>query len=71
MLALPMAASADIKVIVNHNPNSEADKEFKFKDVPEPAFEDAAAKIRMTIAEGQSDGNGAGPRRAHQWRGAR
>lgn len=52
-------ARAEVKPIVEHKDNSQATAEFKFKTVPSPAKDDAAAKAKISIAEGEKDPNGA------------
>ncbi|MGA2663058.1 MAG: DUF1080 domain-containing protein, partial [Verrucomicrobiota bacterium] len=49
----------EIKIVIDHNPNGEAGAGFKFKRVPPPAKNDAAAKAKFSIVEGERDGNGA------------
>lgn len=52
------AARAEVKVVVNHNENDSATSEFKFKEVPHPAKDDAGAKAKVTIVDGEQDPNG-------------
>jgi hypothetical protein len=54
-------ARAEIKPIVEHNSGEQATGEFKFKTVPAPAKDDAAAKAKFTIVEGVKDENGGDP----------
>ena len=49
----------EIKIVIDHNPNGEAAAGFKFKHVPTPAKNDAAAKAKFSIVDGERDGNGA------------
>lgn len=58
-LSLPLTAQAQVKVTTDHNPNATATSAFKFKNVPSPAKDDAAAKAKLLLIEGQADGNGA------------
>jgi hypothetical protein len=55
---LVSASRAEVKVVVNHNDNDKATADFKFKDVPSPAKDDAAAKAKFTIVDGDRDANG-------------
>jgi hypothetical protein len=48
-------AHAQIRVTVDHNSGVAATKEFKFKNVPAPAKDDAAAKATVTLLVGESD----------------
>jgi hypothetical protein len=52
------AGRAEVKVVVNHNDNDKATADFKFKEVPSPAKDDAAAKAKFTIVDGDRDENG-------------
>src|SRR5437899_2079291 len=49
---------AEIKTVVNHNPNESATAAFKFKDVPSPSKTDAAKDAKFTIVDGERDENG-------------
>jgi len=53
-----LAAQAEIKITVDHNPNEQATPEFKFKNVPSPTATNAAAKAKFTIVSGEKDSNG-------------
>ncbi len=59
LLTLNLTAQAQVKITVDHNPNSTATGAFKFKSVPSPAKDDAAAKAKLLLVEGEIDGNGA------------
>jgi hypothetical protein len=59
LLALTLAAHAQVKVTSDHNSNATATSAFKFKNVPSPAKDDAAAKAKLLLVEGEVDGNGA------------
>jgi hypothetical protein len=52
-------ARAEVKPVVEHHDNSQSTAEFKFKTVPSPAKNDAAAKAKISIVEGEKDSNGA------------
>jgi hypothetical protein len=54
-----LVARAEIKPTVEHKDNSQATAEFKFKTVPSPVKDDAAAKAKISIVEGEKDSNGA------------
>jgi hypothetical protein len=59
LLTLTMTTFAQVKVTTDHNPNATASSAFKFKNVPSPTKDDAAAKAKLFLIEGQADGNGA------------
>ncbi len=54
------AAGAEVKSTVEHNPNDKATAEFKFKTVPSPTKDNAAAKAKVTIVDGEVDENSGG-----------
>ncbi len=47
--------SPDAKVTFDQNANNVANRDFKFKNVPSPAKEDAAAKAKLTLVDGIID----------------
>ena len=55
LIALTPTAHAQIRVSVDHNTGVAATKEFKFKNVPSPTKDDAAAKAAVTLLVGESD----------------
>jgi hypothetical protein len=55
LTALAPTGHAQIRVTVDRNTGAAATKEFKFKTVPSPAKEDAAAKATVTLLVGESD----------------
>ena len=55
LLVLTLTAHAQIRVTVDHNTGPAATKAFKFKNVPSPARDDAAAKATVTLLVGESD----------------
>lgn len=59
LLSLTSAAYAQVKVTADHNSNASATRAFKFKNVPSPLKDDAAAKAKLLLVEGEVDGNGA------------
>ena len=52
-------APYDPIVTIDHNPNRAATREFKFKNVPSPTKDDAAAKAKLILVDGDVDANGA------------
>src|SRR5882724_11531441 len=59
LVNLALAALPDAKVTVDHNAGYTETKEFKFKTVPSPAKDDAGAKAKLVLVDGQLDGNSA------------
>jgi hypothetical protein len=55
LMVLAVPAHAQIRVTVERNTGTAATKEFKFKNVPSPAKDDAAAKANVTLLVGESD----------------
>src|SRR5215217_5105690 len=45
----------DPRIVFDHNPNSVATREFKFKNIGSPAKDDAAAKAKLTLIDGNLD----------------
>lgn len=45
--------------VYNHNSNATATRDFKFKNVPSPAKDDAAATAKLTLIDGDLDGGSA------------
>ncbi|HET9710489.1 MAG TPA: hypothetical protein VFP64_01360 [Pyrinomonadaceae bacterium] len=45
----------DAKVVFEHNPNSTATREFKFKNIASPVKDDAAANAKLTLIDGDLD----------------
>lgn len=56
---LTFTAQSQVRVTTDHNSNATATGAFKFKNVPSPAKDDAAAKAKLFLVEGEADGNGA------------
>ncbi len=52
-------AQGQVKVTSDHNTNATATSAFKFKNVPSPAKDDAAAKAKVLLLDGEIDPNGA------------
>jgi hypothetical protein len=49
----------DAKVSIEHNPNSTASRSFKFNKLPSPVKDDAGAKAKLGLVDGEIDPNGA------------
>jgi len=49
----------ETKVSFEHNPNSTASRSFKFNKLPAPAKDDAGAKAKLTLVDGEPDPNSA------------
>jgi len=45
----------DPRIVFDHNPNSVASHEFKFKNIASPAKNDAAAQAKLTLIDGDLD----------------
>ncbi len=57
---LSLIASFDqTKITIDHNANDAASRDFKFKNVPSPVKDDAAAKAKLILIDGEIDGNAA------------
>lgn len=59
VVAILSATTFDAKVTIDHNSNSVANREFKFKNVASPVKDDAAAKAKLILVDGDLDANGA------------
>ncbi len=59
LLSFTLTASSQVKVTVDHNTGGAATGSFKFQNVPSPAKDDAAAKAKLTLVDGEIDPNGA------------
>ena len=46
-------------IVFDHNPNSVANREFKFQRVASPLKDDAAAHAKLTLIDGELDGGSA------------
>ena len=46
-------------IVFDHNPNSTANREFKFKNVASPSKDDAATHAKLTLIDGELDGGSA------------
>jgi hypothetical protein len=58
-LLLSLFICATFSVVVDHNPNDVANRNFKFKSVPSPIKDDAAANAKLTLIDGQIDAGSA------------
>jgi hypothetical protein len=58
LLSMALMVHAQVKITVDHNANGIP--EFKFKNVPTPAKDDAASKAKSVLIVGELDPNGAG-----------
>ena len=59
-LTLLLLICATCTVVFDHNTNDVADRQFKFKSVPSPVKDDAAANAKLTLIDGQIDAGSAG-----------
>jgi hypothetical protein len=59
-LSLATAAFPAAKVTIDHNRGNSATAEFKFKRVPPPAKNDAAARAKLELVVGHADPNSGG-----------
>lgn len=50
-----MLLFSDVNVTFDHNSNSTANREFKFKNIASPVKDDAAAKAKLTLIDGDLD----------------
>ena len=53
ILTVALAASPEVKVTVERNTGKDATPEFKFKNVPSPVKDDAAAHAKLKLVLGQ------------------
>ena len=58
-MSLTPIALDQTRIVIDHNANDIANQEFKFKRVPSPVKDDAAAKAKLVLIDGEIDGNGA------------
>ena len=49
----------DPRIVFEHNSNSVANREFKFKNVASPSKDDAASRAKLTLIDGDLDGGSA------------
>ena len=58
-LAVAAAAHAEVIITIDHNIDAAATPQFKFKRVPSPARDDAAANASLALVAGKLDSNSA------------
>ena len=56
ILLLIVLSFLDARVTFEHNPNSVATREFKFRNIASPSKDDAAANAKLTLIDGDLDG---------------
>lgn len=49
----------DPRIVFEHNSNSVANREFKFKNIASPSKDDAASRAKLTLIDGDLDGGSA------------
>jgi hypothetical protein len=49
----------DPRIVIDHNPNSTANPEFKFKNIASPIKDDAASTAKLTLIDGELDAGSA------------
>jgi hypothetical protein len=59
LLGLMLVPQAGVKVTVDHNSNAAATAAFKFRNIASPVKDDAAARAKFSLIDGELDGNGA------------
>jgi len=52
-------AGSDVKIVMDRNSGADATSAFRFKELPSPVKDDAAAKASLMIVDGEIDGNSA------------
>jgi hypothetical protein len=57
LLALACVAHAQVKVAIDRNTGMNATPQFKFKSVPSPSKDDAAAHAKLSVVVGEKDSN--------------
>jgi hypothetical protein len=57
IVLMMLLAVFDAHVMFEHNPNSVATREFKFRNIASPSKNDAAATTKMTLIDGNLDGS--------------
>jgi hypothetical protein len=56
---LLLSLLVDPRIVFEHNANSVANREFKFKNIASPSKEDAASRAKLTLIDGELDGGSA------------
>lgn len=59
---------AEVKVSMERNSSSDATPSFRFKNIPTPSRNDAAANAKFTLLDGQRDNNGGDLEKLHDGR---
>jgi hypothetical protein len=59
IVLLMIVLLSDVKITFDHNPNSAATRDFRFKKVASPVKDDAGAKAKLTLIDGDLDQGGA------------
>jgi hypothetical protein len=59
-LTILLLIFATFSVVVDHNPNGAATRDFKFKSVPSPVADDAATNAKLTLLGGELDAGSPG-----------
>ena len=54
LICIFLTSPGDIGVVVDHNARNAENKEFKFKSVPAPVKDDAAAKAKLILVDGET-----------------
>jgi hypothetical protein len=60
LLLFAISTHAQLKITVDHNTGTAANSSFSFKRVSSPARDDLASTAKLTLVDGDLDGNGAG-----------
>lgn len=59
MILIFLFLALDPRIVFEHNPNSVASREFKFKNIPSPSKDDVASTAKLTLIDGDLDGGSA------------
>lgn len=59
MFLLVILLLLDVRVTLEHNPNSVAKPDFKFQNIASPSKDDAATQAKLTMIDGELDSNSA------------
>jgi hypothetical protein len=59
-ISFTLLLQGQVKIAIDHNSNTTATAAFKFKNVPPPAKDDAAANAKLMLLDGDVDPNGGG-----------
>src|SRR5438046_2868708 len=58
LVATALTARAEVKILVEHNPNEAATSAFKLKKVPAMSKQNATSDAKFSIVDGERDENG-------------